>query len=78
MGLTVGDFDRDGRQDIFVSAVHYSNKSCPVFSCFFGEIGNGLYLGNGDRKFKMADKVSSMIAGFNILILITSSHILSS
>ncbi|XP_066911010.1 uncharacterized protein [Clytia hemisphaerica] len=56
MGLAVGDFDRDGKQDFFISAVHYSNKSCPVFSCFFGEIGNALYLGNSNRKFKMADK----------------------
>lgn len=59
MGLAIGDFNRDGRQDVFQTAVYYSNKSCQIFSCFVGRVGNALLLNNGNRTFrKVNDKVT--------------------
>ena len=54
MGLAIGDFDRDGTQDVFQSAVYYSNKSCQIFTCALGVIGNALLLSDGNESFNTA------------------------
>jgi len=54
MGLAIGDLNRDGKMDFFHTAIYYTNKSCPLFTCNFGTIGNALYTGIGNKKFSLA------------------------
>ncbi len=56
MGLTVGDYDGDGRPDVFVSSI-YDPKPCPVGECAHGSSGNRLYRSLGQHRF--ADATSS-------------------
>ena len=59
MGLAIGDLNRDGKQDVFQSAAYYSNKSCQIFTCAIGVVGNALLLSDGNGSFISAeDKVS--------------------
>ncbi len=50
MGLAVGDFDGDGRPDVFVSSI-FDPVQCPVGQCVHGTSGNRLYRNLGGRKF---------------------------
>lgn len=52
MGLAIGDFNRDGNMDFFQTAIRYNNKTCQLAICGLGPLGNGLYIGKGNRRFE--------------------------
>ncbi|HEY1741189.1 MAG TPA: CRTAC1 family protein [Acidimicrobiia bacterium] len=56
MGLTIGDYDRDGRPDIFVTSIYDPTERCQG-ECTYGRTGNRLYRNLGNRHF--ADATSA-------------------
>lgn len=44
MGLSIGDFNSDGKLDIFVGGTAYDSSTCSLYSCRLNETGNELYL----------------------------------
>lgn len=53
MGLTIGDYNGDGRPDVFVSSV-FDKKPCPYGQCVHGSTGNRMYANLGGREFRDA------------------------
>ncbi len=51
MGLTVDDYDGDGRPDVFVSSIFDVDATCTNRSCGHGATGNRLYRNAGARRF---------------------------
>ena len=37
MGLAIGDINNDGNMDIFISAIYYTNVTCKLFNCKYGQ-----------------------------------------
>ena len=59
MGHAVSDINNDGHMDVFLSAIYYSNKSCNLYTCAIGPVGNSLYQYKNKRNFtEIAAKVS--------------------
>ena len=50
MGLTVGDYNRDGRPDLFVTSIFGVTRPCDGY-CGYGISGNRLYRNDGGRRF---------------------------
>ena len=51
MGLTIGDYNGDGRPDIFVTSIFDSTPACRDHACVHGNTGNRLYRNDGRRHF---------------------------
>jgi len=51
MGLTVGDVDGNGTQDLFITAIFGQANLCQGRPCAVVQTGNRLFLNNGDRTF---------------------------
>jgi hypothetical protein len=51
MGLTIGDYDGDGRPDVFVTSIFDSTNACRDYACGHGNTGNRLYRNDGHRHF---------------------------
>jgi hypothetical protein len=51
MGLTIGDYDGDGRADVFVTSIFDSTTPCRKYACGHGNTGNRLYRNDGNRRF---------------------------
>ncbi len=51
MGLTIGDYNRDGRPDVFVTSIFDSTTACRQYACGHGNTGNRLYRNDGHRHF---------------------------
>ncbi len=62
MGLTIGDYNGDGRPDVFVSAI-YDHHQCPVGQCAHGTSGNRLYRNLGGRHFVDATSAAGVREG---------------
>jgi hypothetical protein len=51
MGLTIGDYNGDGRPDVFVTSIFDSTTACRQYACGHGNTGNRLYRNDGHRHF---------------------------
>lgn len=51
MGHTIADINNDGYMDAFITALTYSSKSCALYTCAVGAVGNALYENHGNRNF---------------------------
>lgn len=64
MGGTIGDFDRDGRLDWFVSSISPRDGACPRSSGDNTCLGNKLYKNLGDRVFIDVSEQYGVAEGF--------------
>jgi enediyne biosynthesis protein E4 len=51
MGLAIGDYNRDGRPDVFVTSIFDATPACRHYACGHGNTGNRLYRNDGRRRF---------------------------
>ncbi len=51
MGSAIGDYDRDGDLDWFITAIHDPDYMCDDIECGWGTNGNRLYRNEGGRLF---------------------------
>ncbi len=63
MGSTFGDFDGDGTLDWFVTSIYDPADTCSTVECNWGNTGNRLYRGCGDRQFEDATDAAGVRDG---------------
>jgi hypothetical protein len=63
MGLTVGDYDGDGRPDLFVTSIFGRTPPCEGGYCGYGISGNRLFHNEGGRRFTDVTTEAGVRAG---------------
>jgi hypothetical protein len=62
MGLTVADYNGDGKPDVFVTSIYDPNERCGD-QCTYGRSGNRLYRNAGNRRFTDVTTVAGVRDG---------------
>jgi enediyne biosynthesis protein E4 len=63
MGLAIGDVDRDGDLDLFITAIFGRATACQGRPCPEGLTGNRLYINEGDRTFTERQDEAGVVDG---------------